>query len=95
MKFIKKFLSALMACSIITAGVSAVSVNAGWKSYVQPSSVTQFQTSRDYYIRNFINDQKHFYPDGSYWNNGGVTDTPCNHTGYLSETCNKFTVQNI
>lgn len=95
MKFIKKFLSALMVCSIITAGVSAVSVNAGWKSYVQPSSVTQFQTSRDYYIRNFINDQKHFYPDGSYWNNGGVTDTPCNHTGYLSETCNKFTVQNI
>lgn len=37
-----------------------------------------------------IADLKEAYPDGAYWNRGGVTDQACHHARYGTGTCNVY-----
>lgn len=42
------------------------------------------------YISQKIEELRSLYPDGMYWNNGGVTTTPCNHRYNGCTTCNIY-----
>lgn len=91
------FLIIMIFCNI---GVIASKMNE--KSGVQPETVSEAvsETVNDnengalpdeelFYLK--VSELKKLYPDGMYWNYGGVTDIPCNHEGNGYGSCNRYT----
>lgn len=41
-------------------------------------------------VLNKIEELRELYPDGKYWNHGGVSDTPCDHEAHWTRYCNSY-----
>ncbi len=94
MKLKKTILSCLLISTLLTSQIFNLKATA----ITTESTVTQYMIADKSYISQFVTQEKKKFPNGTYWNSGnteGFTTNPCVHTGYLSNSCNKFTVNYI
>lgn len=63
----------------------------GWTHTKLKTNVTIYEKD----LQAKIQELKAAYPDGKYWNHGGVTDTPCNHKLSYSTCNNRYSVTNL